>query len=205
MTVFSVHELLRPGSAQVDGKVGGRLEDTKLVYGLVLDKDFSHPQMPKELHDVKLAILTCPFEPPKPKTKHKVGGSTRSRVAVLCCIAIHDCRQVYGVLLVLMMVAAKQVDIDTVEKFESLRATEQKYFTDMVQKCKDSGELASLFQLTCRLHISAGSRPTRTRCCSCTAVVNSHTHATDARRMTPAQARRWSSASGASTTRPTTC
>jgi T-complex protein 1 subunit epsilon len=87
---------------KVDGKVGGRLEDTKLVYGLVLDKDFSHPQMPKQLADVKLAILTCPFEPPKPKTKHKV-------------------------------------DIDTVEKFESLRATEQKYFTDMVQKCKDSG------------------------------------------------------------------
>jgi len=28
-------------------------------------------QMPKELRDVKIAILTCPFEPPKPKTKHK--------------------------------------------------------------------------------------------------------------------------------------
>lgn len=26
----------------------------------------------KELKDVKLAILTCPFEPPKPKTKHKL-------------------------------------------------------------------------------------------------------------------------------------
>lgn len=87
---------------KVDGKVGGKLEDTKLVYGIVLDKDFSHPQMPKELKDAKIAILTCPFEPPKPKTKHKV-------------------------------------DIDTVEKFEALRATEQKYFTDMVQKCKDSG------------------------------------------------------------------
>ena len=32
---------------QVDGKVGGKLEDTKLVNGIVLDKDFSHPQMPK--------------------------------------------------------------------------------------------------------------------------------------------------------------
>lgn len=48
------------------------MEDTRLVEGLVIDKDFSHPQMPKELKDVKLAILTCPFEPPKPKTKHKV-------------------------------------------------------------------------------------------------------------------------------------
>merc|ERR1711874_709096 len=38
----------------------------------VVDKEFSHPQMPKVLKDVKLAILTCPFEPPKPKTKHKL-------------------------------------------------------------------------------------------------------------------------------------
>lgn len=57
---------------KVEGKVGGKLEDTRLVQGIVLDKDFSHPQMPKELHNVKIAILTCPFEPPKPKTKHKV-------------------------------------------------------------------------------------------------------------------------------------
>lgn len=43
-----------------------------LVKGVVVDKDFSHPQMPKELKDVNIAILTCPFEPPKPKTKHKL-------------------------------------------------------------------------------------------------------------------------------------
>jgi T-complex protein 1 subunit epsilon len=28
--------------------------------------------MPKSLRDVKIAVLTCPFEPPKPKTKHKL-------------------------------------------------------------------------------------------------------------------------------------
>ena len=49
------------------------MEDARLVKGIVVDKDFSHPQMPKELKDVRIAILTCPFEPPKPKTKHKVG------------------------------------------------------------------------------------------------------------------------------------
>jgi T-complex protein 1 subunit epsilon len=87
---------------KVDGKVGGKMEDTRLVEGIILDKDFSHPQMPKELKDVKVALLTCPFEPPKPKTKHKV-------------------------------------DIDTVEKFETLRKQEQDYFTDMVKRCKDSG------------------------------------------------------------------
>lgn len=57
---------------KIEGKQGGRLEDTILVRGVIVDKDFSHPQMPKHLKDVKMAILTCPFEPPKPKTKHKM-------------------------------------------------------------------------------------------------------------------------------------
>ena len=87
---------------KVEGKVGGTLEDTRLVRGIVLDKDMSHPQMAKEVKDARIAILTCPFEPPKPKTKHKV-------------------------------------DIDTVEKFDALRAAEAAYFRDMVARCKDSG------------------------------------------------------------------
>jgi T-complex protein 1 subunit epsilon len=87
---------------KIECKVGGKLEDTQLVNGIVLDKDISHPQMTKTITDAKIAILTCPFEPPKPKTKHKV-------------------------------------DIDTVEKYEVLRQAEKKYFTDMVQQCKDSG------------------------------------------------------------------
>src|SRR5436305_14311618 len=57
---------------KVDGKVGGSLEDTVLVKGVIIDKDMSHPQMPREIRDAKIAILTCPFEPPKPKTKHKL-------------------------------------------------------------------------------------------------------------------------------------
>ncbi|KAL8845549.1 MAG: hypothetical protein Q9176_000185 [Flavoplaca citrina] len=61
---------------KVDGKVGGSLEDTLLVKGVVVDKDFSHPQMPDEVRDAKLAILTCAFEPPKPKTKHKLDITT---------------------------------------------------------------------------------------------------------------------------------
>jgi len=53
-------------------KEGGELDDTVLVKGVIVDKDMSHPQMPKHIKDCKLAILTCPFEPPKPKTKHKL-------------------------------------------------------------------------------------------------------------------------------------
>lgn len=57
---------------KVDGKVGGSLEDTILVKGVVIDKDMSHPQMPRQVNDAKIAILTCAFEPPRPKTKHKL-------------------------------------------------------------------------------------------------------------------------------------
>ncbi|BFZ06339.1 hypothetical protein BsWGS_09378 [Bradybaena similaris] len=57
---------------KVEGKVGGKLEDTMLVKGVIVDKDMSHPQMPKFVKDARIAILTCPFEPPKPKTKHKL-------------------------------------------------------------------------------------------------------------------------------------
>ncbi|MEW5302268.1 MAG: hypothetical protein WDW36_005069 [Sanguina aurantia] len=68
---------------KVEGKVGGKMEDTRLVEGIVIDKDFSHPQMPKALKDVKVAILTCPFEPPKPKTKHKVDIDTVEKFEAL--------------------------------------------------------------------------------------------------------------------------
>ncbi|KAI6246781.1 T-complex protein 1 subunit epsilon [Erysiphe necator] len=61
---------------KVDGKVGGSLEDSMLIQGVLVDKDFSHPQMPSEVRNAKIAILTCAFEPPKPKTKHKLDVTT---------------------------------------------------------------------------------------------------------------------------------
>lgn len=53
-------------------KASGCMEDSQLINGIVLDKDISHPQMGKEFKDAKILILTCPFEPPKPKTKHNI-------------------------------------------------------------------------------------------------------------------------------------
>ena len=67
---------------KLQGRVGGSIDNSTLINGVVLDKDFSHPQMPSVVvpkdgkTDVKLAILTCPFEPPKPKTKHKLDISS---------------------------------------------------------------------------------------------------------------------------------
>lgn len=57
-------------------KTGGALGESKLVKGVLLDREMSHPQMPKTVEDAKIAILTCPFEPPKPKTKHRLDLST---------------------------------------------------------------------------------------------------------------------------------
>ena len=78
--VLSVADLARKDVdfelIKVDGKVGGSLEDSALVKGVVVDKDMSHPQMPRSINDAKIAILTCPFEPPRPKTKHKLDISS---------------------------------------------------------------------------------------------------------------------------------
>lgn len=42
---------------KVQGKEGGRLEDTMLVKGVVVDKDFSHPQMPKVSYGIIYCVL----------------------------------------------------------------------------------------------------------------------------------------------------
>ena len=55
---------------KVIAKAGGAIEDSQFIEGIIVDKEFSHPQMLKEIKDAKVCILTCPFEPPKPKTKH---------------------------------------------------------------------------------------------------------------------------------------
>ena len=57
---------------KMEGKTGAKLEDTALVKGILIDKDMSHPQMRKDITDARIAVLTCPFEPPKPKTKHNL-------------------------------------------------------------------------------------------------------------------------------------
>jgi len=57
---------------KVEGKEGGKLHESCIVHGIVLDKTFSHPQMPEEVKNAKIAVLTCPFEPPKPKTKNSL-------------------------------------------------------------------------------------------------------------------------------------
>ena len=53
---------------KVEAKVGGKMEDSMLVKGVIVDKEFSHPQMPKVLIffkflPLKLVIRKASYEP----------------------------------------------------------------------------------------------------------------------------------------------
>jgi T-complex protein 1 subunit epsilon len=41
---------------KIEGKVGGKMEDSMLVKGVIVDKDFSHPQMPKVKHSRMVGV-----------------------------------------------------------------------------------------------------------------------------------------------------
>ncbi len=47
---------------QIIKKHGGSLADTKLIYGIVLDKEVVHPGMPKRISGAKIALIDAPLE-----------------------------------------------------------------------------------------------------------------------------------------------
>lgn len=55
---------------RITSRIASSLLSTKLVRGTVLMKEFSHVQMKKAVLNARIALLACPFEPPKIKTKH---------------------------------------------------------------------------------------------------------------------------------------
>lgn len=57
---------------KIEGKVGANLENSMLIKGNLLNKEWSHPQMPKNIEDARICIITHPLEPPKPKNKHEI-------------------------------------------------------------------------------------------------------------------------------------
>ena len=52
---------------QIIKKHGGSLKDTKLIKGIVLDKEVVHPDMPKRVENAKIAVLDTPLEIEKPE------------------------------------------------------------------------------------------------------------------------------------------
>lgn len=47
---------------QITKKVGESLFDTQLIKGIIIDKEVVHPEMPKRIENVKIALLDCPLE-----------------------------------------------------------------------------------------------------------------------------------------------
>lgn len=91
---------------KIECKAGGKLEDVTLVNGIVLDKAMSHSQMKKKIEDPKIAVLTCAFEPPRPKTKHQVQIKSASEFE-----ALYEIEQNY---FVHMIEKIKKLDVNMV-------------------------------------------------------------------------------------------
>ena len=47
---------------QIIKKAGKSLFDTKLINGIIIDKEVVHPGMPKRIENAKIALLDCPLE-----------------------------------------------------------------------------------------------------------------------------------------------
>ncbi|MEM3516961.1 MAG: thermosome subunit beta, partial [Candidatus Bathyarchaeia archaeon] len=61
---------------KVEKKAGESLIDTKLVRGIVLDKEVVHPGMPKRVENAKIALLNCPLEIEKTEMDAKINIET---------------------------------------------------------------------------------------------------------------------------------
>jgi len=56
----------------VEKKVGGGITDSQLVYGMVIDKERLHPNMPKKVKDAKVALLNTAIEIEKTEVDAKI-------------------------------------------------------------------------------------------------------------------------------------
>jgi len=57
---------------KVEKKPGESVTDTKLIKGIVIDKEVVHPGMPKRVENAKIALLNCPLEIEKTEFDAKI-------------------------------------------------------------------------------------------------------------------------------------
>ncbi len=46
----------------IEKKIGGSIEDSEIIDGIIIDKEKVHPGMPKKLTNPRIALLDCPLE-----------------------------------------------------------------------------------------------------------------------------------------------
>jgi len=59
-------------NVKVEKKAGGSIRDTKLIKGIVLDKEVVHGGMPKRIENAKIALVNCPLEIEKTEFDAKI-------------------------------------------------------------------------------------------------------------------------------------
>ena len=61
---------------KVEKKPGESISETKLIQGVLLDKEVVHPGMPKRVENAKIALLSCPLEVEKTEFEAKLNIKT---------------------------------------------------------------------------------------------------------------------------------
>ncbi len=59
-------------NVKIEKKKGGSLLDSKLIRGVVIDKEVVHPDMPRVVKNAKIAVLDTPLEVQKPDLSTKI-------------------------------------------------------------------------------------------------------------------------------------
>ncbi len=67
-------------SIQVIKKHGGGLKDTRLVEGIVLDKEVVHPGMPRRVENAYIVLLDAPLEVEKPEITAKINITSPEQI-----------------------------------------------------------------------------------------------------------------------------
>lgn len=65
---------------KVEKKAGASVHDTKLIEGIVLDKEIVHGGMPKRIENAKIVLLNCPLEVEKPEFDTKLNINNPSQM-----------------------------------------------------------------------------------------------------------------------------
>jgi len=68
------------GHVNVQKKVGGKVEDTAIIEGMVIDKERAHPGMPKKVKNAKVLLLNAALEYKKTEVNAKINISRPDQV-----------------------------------------------------------------------------------------------------------------------------
>lgn len=67
-------------NVKIEKKEGGSLFDTKLIKGIVIDKEVVHPRMPRRVENAKIALIESALEIKKPEISSKIRVTSPTQV-----------------------------------------------------------------------------------------------------------------------------